>query len=612
MKYTGPVRFIFLGHPRLCLPHTSRSRLFLQQAMDRMGPDKAYSIETLPDGTEITVSSLGGIKQVWIKPRPDEYDENIRGYVLQTTLNEVDGDTGIRYLPMSIQYENVWLRNYQTGDDEEWSGGNYVASFGPNIWIKNQETETTHAVKYAFYFTDIHDDNTKYQLSFDADWKLYLDDTVVDLTFDGDTTIVKIVASPDGRRICVLHDVDEQISSDVQYYEYDVALTDNNTDVSLSLVNSPATVELTEDKSTTIYGDTGTTTINSDGYAWTVTKTQSPAGCTYSGSPLTSDVTIVTSDSQTTKVPINRALEFTTDVEYLNNNYELLLAKTDFSDYHIYQKISDVTTRYTVCSSSLETADDTAPTDCCTTWCSDLIIPAGTILHQKVCEEDYHEAERNDIIYQHRGQVSIGDLTINAYEEDAYYHQYDYKGPTSTSPWVYSTPEEQARIIIRMGLVWSVRHSACIYMEMECEDPSYTVSSWPTNTKFINRIVKESVRDGREVLYEGTQGTNQMLWWGQQDHGGSYPSEQRYAWNVVSFFWQDYSVWRLNDYEPNSSHITIRSRYRHTDANSEVLYVDLTIEGEVVEHAWDPSGEGADDEMNRLIEDGTFTSFTAI
>lgn len=66
MKYSGPVRFILKGNTDLAMKYTSRSRLLLQQAMDRMGPDKAYWTRTLPDGTKVTVSSLGGIKQVWI------------------------------------------------------------------------------------------------------------------------------------------------------------------------------------------------------------------------------------------------------------------------------------------------------------------------------------------------------------------------------------------------------------------------------------------------------------------------------------------------------------------------------------------------------------------
>lgn len=66
MKYTGPVRFIFKGDINEALKYTSRSRLLLAQARERMGPDKAFWNRVLPDGTEITVSSLGGINQVWI------------------------------------------------------------------------------------------------------------------------------------------------------------------------------------------------------------------------------------------------------------------------------------------------------------------------------------------------------------------------------------------------------------------------------------------------------------------------------------------------------------------------------------------------------------------
>lgn len=67
MKFTGPVRFILKGDANLAMSYTSRSRLLLQQAKDRMGPDKAYWNRSLPDGTKITVSSLGGINQIWIE-----------------------------------------------------------------------------------------------------------------------------------------------------------------------------------------------------------------------------------------------------------------------------------------------------------------------------------------------------------------------------------------------------------------------------------------------------------------------------------------------------------------------------------------------------------------
>ncbi|MCP5414367.1 MAG: hypothetical protein H6961_07140 [Chromatiaceae bacterium] len=64
--------------------------------MDRMGPDQAYWIRKLPDGTNITVSSLGGIKQVWIDTIADKYQ--FKACNLQGFLTNID-TYGNAYVP---------------------------------------------------------------------------------------------------------------------------------------------------------------------------------------------------------------------------------------------------------------------------------------------------------------------------------------------------------------------------------------------------------------------------------------------------------------------------------------------------------------------------------
>lgn len=119
MKYTGPVRFILKGDANLAMNYTSRSRLFLQQAMDRMGPDKAYWNRILPDGTEITVSSLGGINQVWITtPAPEDVSGLKRGYLVLSSVED-------QYYPI-FKYNPYQVVNDPTTDTEagnvEWVG----------------------------------------------------------------------------------------------------------------------------------------------------------------------------------------------------------------------------------------------------------------------------------------------------------------------------------------------------------------------------------------------------------------------------------------------------------------------------------------------------------
>ena len=104
MKFTGPVRFILSGPE--ALPYTSRSRLLLQQAKDRMGPDQAYWIRLLPNGVKITVSSIGGINQIWIDvPKDDDDEAFLHGFLWKTlgTPERIEG---------TIKENNSWVGLY--------------------------------------------------------------------------------------------------------------------------------------------------------------------------------------------------------------------------------------------------------------------------------------------------------------------------------------------------------------------------------------------------------------------------------------------------------------------------------------------------------------------
>lgn len=72
MKYHGPVRFVFKGKKENCSKYTGRARLYLQQAITRMGPDKAAWNRTEPDGTTIRISSFSSGYNVEITCKGDE------------------------------------------------------------------------------------------------------------------------------------------------------------------------------------------------------------------------------------------------------------------------------------------------------------------------------------------------------------------------------------------------------------------------------------------------------------------------------------------------------------------------------------------------------------
>lgn len=121
MKHIGPVRFILKGDADLAMSYTGRARLLLQQARDRMGPDKAYWTRTLPDGTEIVVSSLGGVNQIWITtPAEEGVSFQKQGYLVLASEED-------QYYPI-YKYNPYQVVNDPTADTEagniEWVGRN--------------------------------------------------------------------------------------------------------------------------------------------------------------------------------------------------------------------------------------------------------------------------------------------------------------------------------------------------------------------------------------------------------------------------------------------------------------------------------------------------------
>ena len=89
MKYHGPVRFIFNGKKELCSKYTGRARLYLQQAITRMGPDKAAWNRTEPDGTTIRISSFSSGYNVVITCKgEEEYVSCASGFFLEPKSDE--------------------------------------------------------------------------------------------------------------------------------------------------------------------------------------------------------------------------------------------------------------------------------------------------------------------------------------------------------------------------------------------------------------------------------------------------------------------------------------------------------------------------------------------
>lgn len=117
-KFTGPVRWGFGGNPAKARQYTGISRLFLQQAKERMGEDKAFWTRWLPDGTRIIVSSLGGVNQVWIDPLiPDAPEQPLvldHGFLVTvdgseqvlTSIVPKEPGTGWTYLTTDTDYDN--------------------------------------------------------------------------------------------------------------------------------------------------------------------------------------------------------------------------------------------------------------------------------------------------------------------------------------------------------------------------------------------------------------------------------------------------------------------------------------------------------------------------
>lgn len=90
MKYHGPVRWIFRGKKETCAKHTSRARLYLMQAISRMGPDMAAWNRVEPDGTLIRISSFtsGYNVEITCPEARYEYSPCVSGFYLEPTSDE--------------------------------------------------------------------------------------------------------------------------------------------------------------------------------------------------------------------------------------------------------------------------------------------------------------------------------------------------------------------------------------------------------------------------------------------------------------------------------------------------------------------------------------------
>lgn len=89
MKFTGPVRFIFSGNKEACSRYTGRARLYLQQAIDRMGSMNAAWKRQEPDGTTIRIASWGTGHTIEITcPGVTEYDPCTSGFYIEPISDE--------------------------------------------------------------------------------------------------------------------------------------------------------------------------------------------------------------------------------------------------------------------------------------------------------------------------------------------------------------------------------------------------------------------------------------------------------------------------------------------------------------------------------------------
>lgn len=589
MKHIGPVRFILKGDADLAMSYTGRARLLLQQARDRMGPDKAYWTRTLPDGTEIVVSSLGGVNQVWITTSAGDIEDAPRGYMIVTK----DGSESDKYLPMFGGYDRLLDRDYVTGP-YEWTNSNLVISASPNIYRRNRETEVMHNARYAFPSGD----NI---FSLDASYNIYNGDTVVNSNLASETNIKKVVASYDGSSISILKTIGDQVSNLISIKTYSVGdLVDNS--LSMSNIGNVEVVLPTLSVSSTRNPPLVTNTDIS-GYVWGVTKVS--GGCSYGG--VTENYLYTEFDeSHTNKNMAVTECTVVTDIEYVNESEVATAGVVDTKFWTTFSNIENYS--HEIVNSSPIRSDTSSPVpDEALDICADNFdVPNGTILVQ-VTPISNVIIDRSDVTSTANllAKVKVGNLQLIAYEEQGIEvtTNIGYNGDPPQTVFL----DWRSTITAKAALAWSIRNSTVIYLETFYDYDYYNLS-WGVNVPYINRVVVESPI-GRTVLWEDTEMVSgRFVYAANYDLGGGIVSEEALKRQAIGFFEDYFTFSRINN-----DALPMIYADRHTDANSDVIVIDLTIDGmDDFRYAHDCTGKGANKRMQEILDEDNFQAFTAI
>lgn len=589
MKHIGPVRFILKGDADLAMSYTGRARLLLQQARDRMGPDKAYWTRTLPDGTEIVVSSLGGVNQVWITTSAGDVEDAPRGYMIVTK----DGGESDQYLPMFGGYNELLDRDYVTGPNE-WTNSNLVISASPNIYRRNRETEVAHNAIYAFP----NGDNI---FSLDGSYNIYNEDTIVNSDLTLETNVKKVVASYDGSNIAILKTVGDQVSNLTSIKTYSVGDLEEG---SLSLTDTGSVgVTLPTPSVFTSRNPPMVSDTEIDGYVWGVTKVM--GGCSYGA---TTEYYLYTEfdESHSNKNMAVTACTVVTDIEYISESEVGTAGVVDTKFWTTFSNIENYS--HEIVNSSPISSDTSSPIppEAIALCDTNPDAPAGTKLAE-ITPVSNTIIDRSDTTGTANllAKVKVGNLQLIAYEEQGIETTtnigYDGDPPQTTFlDW-------RSTITARAAIAWSIRNSTVIYLET-FYDYDYFNLSWGVNVPYINRVVVESPIS-RTVLWEDTEMvSDRFVYSANYDLGGSLSSEERLKRQAIGFF-EDYATFS----RINADALTSIYADRHTDASSDVIVIDLTIDGmDDFRYAHDCTGKGANKRMQDILDDDNFQAFTAI
>ena len=118
MRFNGPVRFIL--DSKEGLNYTSLSRVFLQQTKDRMGLGRAYWTRKLSDGTEITVSDLGNINQIWIKTKFEDDEETCSALGYNLLVFDSSDSLNKRFHLPYPDYLNIFRKDTIESGNVDW------------------------------------------------------------------------------------------------------------------------------------------------------------------------------------------------------------------------------------------------------------------------------------------------------------------------------------------------------------------------------------------------------------------------------------------------------------------------------------------------------------